>query len=347
MKPGPSTPSRADQGGFTLIEVSIAFSVMTVILLATSAVLRRETQGITELQTLGQSEQRIEGAFQKILRTIQFARGFSPETNLVSTLSASETGEVLIGAIAGFPQSGYLVLDRGLENEEILRYESHAPTGSQLWTLDRGVEGTVARGHSAGSSAIWSGLARPIENQTDPVPSEYDGRTDDLRGEIYFIGRGTGLSFQVPVDPANTGSYVTGSGPRWGAQVSGGEVEGAYGAVTYIASTEVVESQRDFDFNEDGDLDDTFDLGRVVLQSWSSDPDEALSIGMTPSIILQEKGAYGSDMDDDGFEDPMFLWSSDQGRVRLRFFVLAGTINGQEVVRRFETIIHLCNGSAE
>jgi len=52
-------------------------------------------------------------------------------------------------------------------------------------------------------------------------------------------------------------------------------------------------------------------------------------------------------MDDDGYQDPMFLWSADQGRLRLRFFVLAGTINGHEVVRRFETIIHLCNGSAE
>ncbi|MDB4426461.1 hypothetical protein N9151_00535, partial [bacterium] len=126
-----------------------------------------------------------------------------------------------------------------------------------------------------------------------------------------------------------------------------GEVEGAHAAVSFIRSTEISETKRDFDFNRDGDQDDTFDLGRIAIQSWNNDPAEAIRINLTPSIILQEKGAYGSDMDDDGYQDPMFLWSADQGRLRLRFFVLAGTINGHEVVRRFETIIHLCNGSAE
>ena len=347
MRPRPSIFRRSDLGGFTLIEVSIALSVMTVILLATSAVLRKETRGIMELQNMGHSEKVMNGAFHRILRTIQFARGYSPETNLVSTLNAAESGEVLLGNVTGFPESGLLVVDRGQATEEIIRYERHAAIGSGLWTLERGVEGTTARGHSAGSSALWSGLARPIANQTDPAPAEYDGRTDDLRGDTYYLGRGTGLSYQVPVDPEHTGSYESSTGPRWGAQVAGGEVEGAHAAVSFIRSTEISETKRDFDFNRDGDQDDTFDLGRIAIQSWNNDPAEAIRINLTPSIILQEKGAYGSDMDDDGYQDPMFLWSADQGRLRLRFFVLAGTINGHEVVRRFETIIHLCNGSAE
>ncbi|MDB4426586.1 prepilin-type N-terminal cleavage/methylation domain-containing protein, partial [bacterium] len=154
MRPRPSIFRRSDQGGFTLIEVSIALSVMTVILLATSAVLRKETRGIMELQNMGHSEKVMNGAFHRILRTIQFARGYSPETNLVSTLNAAESGEVLLGNVTGFPESGLLVVDRGQATEEIIRYETHAAIGSGLWTLERGVEGTTARGHSAGSSAL-------------------------------------------------------------------------------------------------------------------------------------------------------------------------------------------------
>ena len=347
MQPGPSSSRRAHQGGFTLIEVVIAFTVMTIILLATSSVLRRETRGIAELQNMGHSEKVMEGVFNRIFRTIQFARGFTSETTLSSTLTANETGQISLGSINGFPDQGSLVVDRGEATEETINYEAHATVGTGVLTLERGAEGTQNRGHNRGSSVIWSGLAYPIANQTDPDPSEYDGTTDDLRGDIYFIGKGLGLSYQVPVDPVHTGSYLEGSEPRWGAQVSGGEVAGAYGAVVYVPSLEITEADRKFDLNEDGDEDDTFYLGRIALQSWSTDPGDSLRINLTPSIILQEKGAYGSDMDADGFEDPMFLWSADQARLRLRFFVLTGTVNGHEVVRRFENIIHLSNGSAE
>lgn len=347
MKRGLHSFARSCRSGFTLIEVVIAFSVMTVILLATSSVLRRETQGINELQNMAYSERVMENAFSRILRTIQFARGFTPETSLLSTLTGDETEEVVLGDTSGFPDGGFIVIDRGAGTEETVEYGDLATVGSKLLNLDRGADGSQSRGHGAGASVTWSGLARPIANQTDPSASDYDGQTDDLRGEIYFIGRGAGLSYQVPVDPEHTGSFLGSSGPRWGSQVAGGEVEGAYGAVSFVRSIEITEAERKFDLNRDGDQDDTFDLGRIVLQGWSGNPAESIRINLTPSIILQEKWAYGSDLDGDGFEDPMFLWTGAQGRLRLRFFVLAGTVNGHEVIRRFETIIHLRNGSAE
>ena len=337
----------ARRAGFSLIEMTIAFTVMTIILVATSAVLRRETRGINELQNMGHAEKVMETAFARILRTVQFARGFSPETTLTSTLTGGETGTARLSDITGFPDSGVFVVDLGDPTEEIVAYSGTSAADDQLLDLERGAEGSQKRGHSAGSTVLWSGLAKPIDNQTDPAASEYDGRTDDLRGDIYYRGRGAGLSFQVPVDPENTGSFVGAEGPRWGAQVAGGEVTGAHAAICFVRSLEITESERDFDLNEDGDLEDTFDLGRIVYQGWSDDPAESIRINLTPSIILQEKGAYGTDMDDDGYEDPMFLWTPPQARLRMRFFVLAGTVNQREVVRRFETIIHLRNGAAE
>ena len=224
------------------------------------------------------------------------------------------------------------------------------------WEADLPLDERVARiidlNEFRATAKICTALSAPPppeseRNAAPPTASEYDGRTDDLRGDIYYRGRGAGLSFQVPVDPENTGSYVGAEGPRWGAQVAGGEVTGAHAAICFVRSLELTESERDFDLNEDGDLEDTFDLGRIVYQGWSDDPAESIRINLTPSIILQEKGAYGTDMDDDGYEDPMFLWTPAQARLRMRFFVLAGTVNQREVVRRFETIIHLRNGAAE
>jgi hypothetical protein len=52
-------------------------------------------------------------------------------------------------------------------------------------------------------------------------------------------------------------------------------------------------------------------------------------------------------LDDDGFEDPVFLWTPLSGRLRIRLFALVGTVNQGEVIKRYETVFHLRNGAAQ
>ena len=127
----------ARRAGFSLIEMTIAFTVMTIILVATSAILRRETRGINELQNMGHAEKVMETAFARILRTVQFARGFSPETTLTSTLTGAETGTARLSDITGFPDSGVFVVDLGDPTEEIVAYSGTSAADDQLLDLER------------------------------------------------------------------------------------------------------------------------------------------------------------------------------------------------------------------
>ena len=52
-------------------------------------------------------------------------------------------------------------------------------------------------------------------------------------------------------------------------------------------------------------------------------------------------------MDGDGLQDPMFLWTPESGRLRVRLFALVGDVGGRDVIRRFETVLYLRNGSAD
>ena len=103
------------------------------------------------------------------------------------------------------------------------------------------------------------------------------------------------------------------------------------------------------DLNADGDEADTFDLGRIRMRSWdSANPGApATDVALGPAFVLQEQCNWASDLDGDGFEDPMFLWDATQARLRVRLFVLEGTINARPSVERLETSVFLTNGSLE
>lgn len=151
---------------------------------------------------------------------------------------------------------------------------------------------------------------------------------------------GTGFSYRVPVDPA---------GVSWGAVVGGRPAEDGRICIYFEPVAVLQERARNFDFNRDGDLDDAFDLGRLRQRAWDAVDSGNVSsdIPLCPPIILQEHNAWGSDLDGDDFEDPMFIWTPQSGRLRIRLFALVGTVHQGEVVKRYETVLHLRNGAAQ
>lgn len=342
-------PRTFQKAGFTLIEMMIALGVVSVILLATSTALQKEAENVTDMQRMSYAERLIQDLFTKIEQRLDFSQGLNSETTLTTGLSTAGTASVVLADSIGFPFQGFATIEPGTGTEEVIEFSAIDPGNEALETLTRGQRGTPAVSHPAGSQIIWEGYSYPIEDQTAPPAGSFDGQTNDLRGPLFFRGNGVGFCYRKPIDPAGTGSFIGPTGIRWGATVGGTDTEDGCSAVVYRAVAQITEANRNFDINGDGDMLDSFDIGRITDLGWNAlDPALGTSqLDLVSPIILQEIDNYGGDLDGDGFADPMFLWSPASGRLRIRLFALLGDVRGREVVRRFETVIYLRNGAAE
>lgn len=334
--------------GFTLVEMMIALTIVSIILLATAASLQREAESVGELQRLSYSERLIQDLFTKIEQRLDFSQGVNPTTTLASDLSGGGTAGFVIQETLGFPFEGTAIIEPGTAAEERVTYSSLAPGVSELAQLVRGVRGTAPTGHPANSVVLWEGVSFPIEDQVAPAAGTFDGQTDDLRGPVFYRGDGVGFTYRRPVDPAATGTFIDAGGIRWGATVGGADTTDGCACLVFSPIGVVTEAERNFDINNDGDMDDTFDLGGISDLAWNI-INPALgtsSLELVSPILLQEQDNYGGDLNGDGFDDPMFLWTPDSGRLRIRLFALLGDVNGREIVKRFETVLYLRNGAA-
>ena len=254
-----------------------------------------------------------------------------------------------VDATAGFPDVGMLLIDAGTGSEERILYSEFDPAASAFLQLERGAQGGSPRSHASGATVLWAPAAVVIDEQVAPPASAFDGQSRELLADLFYRGDGTGFSYRVPVDPTGGTNYLTPAGVRWGATVGARPTEDGRACIYFQPIAEITEAERNFDFNGDGDLQDTFDLGRIHQRSWDAVDGNATAsdLPLCPPMILQERNNWGSDLDNDGFEDPMFLWTPMSGRLRIRLFVLIGSVNRAQVVKRFETVLHLRNGAAE
>jgi len=311
--------------------------------------MQREARGLRQLQSLSQQERVVSDLMTKIEAQLDFAQGEIPLATLASSLPSGESFVVDVDSTESFPDQGILLINAGNGSEERIRYDDSDPDAGAFLTLERGAQGGAARSHATGSEVRWAATASVLEEQAAPVAGSFDGQSRELLADLFYRGDGTGFSYRIPVDPAGGTSFLTPTGVRWGAVIGGRATEDGRACVYFEPVAVIQEAARNFDFNRDGDLDDTFDLGRIRQRAWDAvDGDNGSSdLPLCPPMILQERDAWGSDLDNDGFEDPLFLWTPLSGRLRIRVFALVGTINQAEVVKRFETVLHLRNGAAQ
>ena len=204
-------------------------------------------------------------------------------------------------------------------------------------------------------------VARTVD-PTDAALTELDSDTDwelRLEGALGLAasqnstapspGNGTGFLYRSPVEPLGFEGAGSSDSLVWGARVDGVDTEGACSALVFRPLATISESSRHFDINSDGDVDDQFDLGRITDIAWGADGDTRRSsqVDLSPTLVLQEHGAFGSDLDGDGHGDPIFLSDPDLARLRVRIFALMADESGRETVKRFETVLYLRNARAE
>lgn len=348
MRQSPPKPRRSTSG-FTLVELAVSMAILAGIMVFMTVHLQQEARGLRQMQSMSNHERVVQDLLTKIEARLDFAQGVVPAAALGSALPSGETFVVDVDTTDGFPDVGMLLIDAGAVAEERIEYGDTDPDDDAFLELERGALGGSARSHASGAAVLWAPSATVLEEQAAPAAGTFDGQSRELLADLFYRGDGTGFSYRVPVDPTGGTNYLNATGVRWGAVVGGRSTEDGRACVYFEPVAVVTEADRNFDFNRDGDLGDTFDVGRIRARAWDAvDGDAAASdLPLCPPIVLQERNAWGSDLDNDGFEDPIFLWTPLSGRLRVRIFAIVGAINQAEVVKRYETVLHLRNGAAE
>jgi len=332
-----------------LVELTISLAVTSLILATVAISMSREARGLSEMANRDAEEQRVSEMLGRIENTLRFASGANPQAFLSGNLSAGQTAGMNVDTTLGFPAFGVLLLEPGTGAEERIAYDRINPVAQRFEELDRGAQCGSASLHPKNQIVRWAGMATPIENQLNPPPGTFDGLCLEPTGGVFFRGDGTGFSFRVPTDPGGGEDFLENGAVRWGATIDGQPTLDGWSALYYQEVGELLKAQAGADLNGDGDRIDIFDLGRIRMISWNAFAagQEMTDVAMCPPIVLQERCNWGSDLDGDGFDDPLFMWEPETGCLHVRLFLAAGTVNGRQSVREIESILYLRNGALE
>lgn len=328
-----------------LLETIVAVGLFSVVLATSMAMVEsgrrfsNSTLQITSVEDLAQQ------MLFRMEHELASAAGASPKCSLPVSFGAGQTDELIVSSTLGFPPRGTLILDRGGDLEERVRYAAIG-AADRFAILSRGSECTGVFEHSGadGVDQLWSGLAEPLANQIDPQPTEYDGIALEDGVRVYFRGEGAGFSYRQPVDPSGGNNPLNGHELFWGADLASGPSVNGWAAIVFEPRDSYDEAVTGDDVNRDGDKVDVFDVGQLRRLRWDTTaPGTVEELGLGPSKVLQERCNYGGDLDGDGFADPMFLWDSDSNLLHVRLFLLGTSREDMPVVRKVESVMFLRN----
>jgi len=330
------------RAGYTLIELSVSVTLFVVILLSSLALMERDTHLSRSTLSITDVERSAIDMLYKLEHELADALITVPVTTLRTPVGTTDSQVLEIGSSVGFPQSGFVILDRGLPSREVVEYTNHNGTQDGLTALTRGMACTTPAAHAAGPDVIWAGMAVPILLQVNPPASTWDGRARGELDPVFYRGSGTGISFRVPVDPAGGNDFLDGDDVQWGAVVNGvPTLNDGWCWIEYVPADQLLESATQDDLNRDGDFDDVFDVGQLRRRIWdaSNPAGNVQDLGLGPRAIIQEQCNWGSDLDGDGFEDPMFLWDPTTRQLHIRLFVVGRGVREIPIVRKVESLI--------
>lgn len=333
--------------GLTLIEVLIATAIFSVLMVTATLNVNRDARALNSLARKTSLEVKADVMINRIESQLEFAQAGTVQAWLQADMSAGETQAISVDTNLGFPDRGTLLFEPGTAREERVSYDTFGLLPSTFATLDRGQRCAPATAHADGTLIRWADAAVVLEDQLNPPVAFYDGASQELLGQLFYRGDGTGFSFRVPTDPSGAMEFFDATGEvTWGATVEGQPILTGWSCLYFDQVAVISEATRGFDLNSDGDQTDTFDLGRIALRSWdTADPTAATEVGLCPPMILQEQCAWGSDLNNDGFQDPMFLWDPRSSRLRIRLFLLTSNQIERPEVRLIERAMFLRNGS--
>ena len=331
--------------GLSLLEITIAAAILSVLMIAVTGQVHRESIHLSNLTTKFSAESGLRDTLAKVEDLLRFAQGVTPRATLTQELDGAENTRISIDGTEGFPPGGMAVIEPAAVDAETISYAELRESPAELRELVRGTPCAPATWHPAGSLVLWEGVAELTEDQVAPSADLFTGISREAGGNAFFRGRGTGFAFRIPVDPGGGNDFFDADGfLQWGAIVEGNVLTSGYSALYFEPTDRIDEAQALADLNRDGDQDDLFDLGRLRLCTWdAANPDQTLlDVVISRPNLLQDACDWVADVDGDGFEDPMFLWDPESGQLRVRLFALVQSGGSANVFRR-ETSLFLQN----
>ncbi len=334
--------------GLTMLEMIATVSIFAVVSVALLSSLGREARALKHFATQSFKESQAGAMLDRVTAELGYAQAVTPRAWMNGETPQHEVDELDVDTLAGFPSAGVLLLQPGTPDEERIAYAELDLDDLSFRTLARGFACGAASDHPSGSLVRWAHSAEAIAEQDAPPPEFFDGITLEPSGPAFYRGDGTGFVFHAPVDPAGNGTFFDLDGNvQWGASVGGVQVIGGFSCFYFAPDSVITEAALDLDVNQDGDLDDSFDRGSIRLRAWDGAAPAAAprDAALCPPVVLQEVCSWGSDLDADGWQDPIFLWSPDISKLHIRTLILTESSNGQARVRMFERSVFLPNGS--
>ena len=332
----------------TLLEVVISATILALAFSVVISSIETETRALGALTEFAATSEQRSQVLAKIERKLEFATGKTPTAFLTDDLSSLSVGSLALDTVGGFPAPSAVLLARGTENEEIVAYTEVHQDDLTLKTLVRGSSCSTPHAHPSGTEAIWVGLARPCSNQVNPSESEYDGKIRALEGTLFYQGRGTGFVYRVPIDPSGGNYYFTDGELTLGAEVSGTQTTDGWCCIYFKTKDQITELGPGLDINKDGDLADSFDLGQIRQRVWHGTDSEKTptDVALGASIFLQETCETGSDLNADGFNDPIFVWDADKRRLHISLYSIAISESSIPAVHHSSLTLFMRNSAA-
>ncbi len=339
--------TRIRNAGYTIIELMVATTLFVVVMVSSLALMERDAHlSRSTLQITAVEDQSTQMLY-RIERELSDALIDTPTAILRTPLNAGELGRLEVDDVLGFPPAGMLLISRGTNGEERVSYTGLDTADPAFTGLVRGQACTADVGHAINptNDVLWIGVAESIANQTNPPPTSFDGTSDEEGVGVFFVGRGAGVAFRIPVDPAGGTNVLNGDDIQWGAQFQGNQLLSGWSCVEYVPSGTVTEAETGDDINGDGDFVDVFDIGQLRRRTWDTNNVGAPldDLGLGPTAILQEQCNWGSDLDGDGMQDPLFLWDEDNRQLHIRMFLVGQSVRDMPVVRKIESVMFLRN----
>lgn len=329
-----------------MVEAMIAAMILGGVLLAMSSTATGDARAIQDMARRASYDLKGQVLLGTLEDQLRHASGRIPVAYLLDDIGGG-LGHWGLDTTAGFPDKGMLIVDAGTSNTEWVQYhrDDNGGTTPHLIPDKRGVQCTESTGHKMGSQVLWAGLGLVVGIDAAPPAPAFDGVSREGQHQVYFRGLGTGFSYRTPVDPTGSGSLLNGVEVNWGAELNGTDSLAGRAAMVYAPVDRVTEAEVGADLNNDGDQLDEFDRGSIVRHVWDESGNlMADHATLGSNSILQEHCNWGGDLDGDEFADPMFLWNSATGRLRVRFFMIDTESNPPQV-NRLEGVIDLLNAA--
>lgn len=343
------SPRPSSRRGLTILELCFSFGVLATVLAAVINVATHDQRVATATMGIGLSEMRAQQMLRKVETELANARGEVPIASLTEDLSVNGDELVEVDSTLGFPPSGILLFQRGTNLEERVEYSGLSADQTSFLDLSRGVQCTEPAPHPAGTgdTVMWGGLAESIELQNNPPPSAYDGESLVPAGSLFFRGDGTGFSYRVPIDPsgANPPNYLATGELIWGHEINGNPSTEDWACLYFAPRRVIDEAEVNVDLNGDGDQLDVFDLGQIRRRIWNTDNPAIppADLGLGPTNILQERCNWGTDINNDGFDDPIFLWDASTRQLHVQLLILGYSATDRPITRRVTSVVYMRN----